>query len=416
MSIRKQPLFVDLFAGCGGLSLGLLEAGWLGLFAVEREPRAFQTLTHNLMGRRKHRLVWPAWLPKQACSLEQLLSSRGTELARLEGRIDLLSGGPPCQGFSSIGKRRLDDPRNQLFRHYLEFVRIIQPKLVLIENVLGILHPFKTKAEDLHSLGTARTYDELIMSELRSLDYEVWPQLLFAVDYGVPQIRPRFFIIAARRRALRPAPPDPFDILRRLRRDFLIQKRLQPDRPVGAAQAIADLHTKGRLEPSPDNHRFSQGRYGPQRSAYQKLMHGDLNGTLADSHRLANHRPETVRKFRWFLDHSVPGRKLQPHERGAYVTKKHTINILHAGRPAPTVTTLPDDLLHYYEPRILTVRETARLQSFPDWFEFQGKYTTGGKERVKQCPRYTQVGNAVPPLLAEALGRALLEFKKQALK
>ena len=74
---------------------------------------------------------------------------------------------------------------------------------------------------------------------------------------------------------------------------------------------------------------------------------------------------------------------------------------------APTITTLPDDVLHYCEPRILTVRECARIQSFPDWFRFEGKYTTGGKERVKECPRYTQVGNAVPPLLAKAIGVAV---------
>ena len=76
------------------------------------------------------------------------------------------------------------------------------------------------------------------------------------------------------------------------------------------------------------------------------------------------------------------------------------------------MTTLPDDMIHYAEPRILTVREMARLQSFPDWFQFKGKYTTGGDRRTKECPRYTQVGNAVPPLLAEAIGRALLDFKK----
>lgn len=76
------------------------------------------------------------------------------------------------------------------------------------------------------------------------------------------------------------------------------------------------------------------------------------------------------------------------------------------------MTTLPDDMIHYAEPRILTVRETARLQSFPDWFQFKGKYTTGGDRRTKECPRYTHMGNAVPPLLAEAIGRALLDFKK----
>lgn len=93
--------------------------------------------------------------------------------------------------------------------------------------------------------------------------------------------------------------------------------------------------------------------------------------------------------------------------RKTYNLKKHRIVPMAGSDPAPTVTTLPDDILHYSEPRILTVREYARLQSFPDWFHFKGKYTTGGKLRAKECPRYTQVGNAVPPLLARAIGKAL---------
>ena len=405
---QGHSIFVDLFAGCGGLSLGLFEAGWQGLFAVEKEPRAFATLAHNLMGTKRHRFAWPSWLPEQAWSLEDLLSNRKSELMQLRGHVDLLAGGPPCQGFSSLGRRLVNDPRNQLFRQYLGVVRTIQPKLVLIENVQGILHPHKDNRQEDGGGDPPVSYAYMILLELEKLGYEVWPKVVFAADYGVPQIRPRFLVVGAQREALRVEPPDPFTILEELRPGFLIQKGLNPSQPVTAGQAIADLHTKDHLEPWPEDDRFQQGRYGPQRSAYQKLMHGDLNGDLADSHRLANHRPETVEKFTWFIKNLGPGRKLEPHERGPYATKKHTINILHPGRPAPTVTTLPDDLLHYHEPRILTVRETARLQSFPDWFEFRGKYTTGGRERVKQCPRYTQVGNAVPPLLAEAVGRALL--------
>src|SRR6185295_18339239 len=90
--------------------------------------------------------------------------------------------------------------------------------------------------------------------------------------------------------------------------------------------------------------------------------------------------------------------------------KKHATVVLDANKPSHTLTTLPDDFLHYSEPRILTVRESARLQAFPDWFEFKGNYTTGGKQRVRECPRYTQVGNAVPPLLAEVIGLVLAEI------
>jgi len=416
----QGPHFIDLFAGCGGLSLGLFEAGWQGLFAVEREPRAFATLAHNLLGNKRYRFAWPIWLKEQAWSLEDLLANAAIRehLKRLRGRVDLLAGGPPCQGFSSLGRRQASDPRNQLFRQYLTFVDAIRPKLVLIENVQGIARPFKNKQGAESSEASAGNYAKVIFQELRKLKYEVWPDTVFAGHYGVPQIRPRFFLIAAPEEDVQADPPDPFVLLKENRNKFLCRKGLNPDKPITSGQAIADLHTNNRLEPSPGNPRFNQGRYGPQRSAYQKLMHGELNGAvaLADSHRLANHQPRTVEKFAWFQKKFGQGKKLEPRDHGPYPTKKHSISILHPGRPAPTVTTLPDDMLHYHEPRILTVRESARLQSFPDWFEFQGKYTTGGKQRVKECPRYTQVGNAGPPLLAEAVGRALLEFRKQITK
>ena len=109
---------------------------------------------------------------------------------------------------------------------------------------------------------------------------------------------------------------------------------------------------------------------------------------------------------------SQPGRSLSKLAREGLGLKKHSITVLTKNEPAPTITTLPDDVIHYNELRILTARETARLQSFPDWFEFTGKYTTGGKQRKLECPRYTQIGNAVPPLLSEAIGRLLIKKAK----
>jgi DNA (cytosine-5)-methyltransferase 1 len=95
---------------------------------------------------------------------------------------------------------------------------------------------------------------------------------------------------------------------------------------------------------------------------------------------------------------------MSPEDKARFGIKKHSVVPLHPHRPSHTLTTLPDDFIHYSEPRILTVRECARLQSFPDWYAFKGKYTTGGHRRKRECPRYTQVGNAVPPLVAELLG------------
>ena len=409
--------FIDLFAGCGGLSLGLTNAGWHGLFAVEKEKRAFSTLSFNLIERKENRFSWPSWLPHTAHTIEFLLENYGKELEKLARKVDLLAGGPPCQGFSSLGRRFEADPRNQMFRQYLKFVGILQPKLVVIENVRGILHPFKADDAKPHNPKTQETYADLIRSELENLGYEVWSDTVLSADYGVPQSRPRFILIAAHRDMLRsPRAVDPISILRKSREGFLREKGLDPNFPVSVFEALGDLISNvDTLEPCPENPDFKQGRHGLPFSPFQKLMHGSLNGALADSHRFANHRPDTVKKFEWFLKNCKPG-KLEPDDRGEYANKKRNLYVLNPDLPAPTVTTLPDDLLHFNEPRILTVRETARLQSFPDWFEFKGKYTTGGKQRVKECPRYTQVGNAVPPLLAEAIGKALSKFSKIAFK
>jgi len=131
-----------------------------------------------------------------------------------------------------------------------------------------------------------------------------------------------------------------------------------------------------------------------------------------NSLRMANHREATKIKFIKVLKTCPKGRALSKEDRERFNMKKQCFTPLHPNQIAKTVTTLPDDLLHYSEPRILTVRENARLQSFPDWFDFQGKYTTGGARRKEECPRYTQVGNAVPPLMAEALGTLILSIGK----
>jgi DNA (cytosine-5)-methyltransferase 1 len=135
-------------------------------------------------------------------------------------------------------------------------------------------------------------------------------------------------------------------------------------------------------------------------------MHDGHDGKM-DSMRVARHRDDVLERFGRILAECRRGVRMDDASRKTYGLKKHRIYPMASNEPAPTVTTLPDDILHYSEPRILTVRECARLQSFPDWFAFKGKFTTGGDRRTKECPRYTQVGNAVPPHLARAIGVAL---------
>ena len=126
-----------------------------------------------------------------------------------------------------------------------------------------------------------------------------------------------------------------------------------------------------------------------------------------DSHRFVNHTEEVEEVFQRLLADAPRNRCIMGTAREPFGLKKRSVTVLDALEPAPTVTTIPDDFVHYSEPRVMTVRECARLQTFPDWFEFKGPYTTGGKLRVQQTPRYTQVGNAVPPLFATIAGLAL---------
>jgi DNA (cytosine-5)-methyltransferase 1 len=141
-----------------------------------------------------------------------------------------------------------------------------------------------------------------------------------------------------------------------------------------------------------------------------------MNGTAPNSLRLANHRDEIRERFAKILATCRRGVQLSNADRKRIGIKKHCTVPLDPSKPSHTLTTLPDDILHYSEPRILTVREYARLQSFPDWYEFNGKYTTGGELRIRECPRYTQVGNAVPPFLAECLGVLLSNIAEQLQK
>ena len=151
--------------------------------------------------------------------------------------------------------------------------------------------------------------------------------------------------------------------------------------------------------------------YSAPLTHYQKLLRRGAGDEAPNSLRLANHRPATQERFERMLRECRKGVCLSTAERREYgMEKKNVVVIFDPDEPAHTLTTLPDDFLHYAEPRILTVREYARLQAFPDWFAFKGKYTTGGPSRTKEAPRYTQVGNAVSPFVAEILGNVAKEM------
>jgi len=150
MNNNSEPIkytYIDLFAGCGGLSLGLMKSGWKGLFGIEKEINAFSTLKHNLVDKNDGlKFEWPDWLPVAAHDVTTLIDNYADKLQELRGTVTMVVGGPPCQGFSLRGKRDINDHRNRLFEHYLDIVERVSPTLVLLENVHGIAVPFKQQA------------------------------------------------------------------------------------------------------------------------------------------------------------------------------------------------------------------------------------------------------------------------------
>lgn len=410
--------FIDLFAGCGGLSLGLSQAGWQGAFAIEREPMAFETYSANfLAGPADLRVDWPGWLEQRPWAIQELLSQHGGALRGLRGRVRLVAGGPPCQGFSFAGRRQKLDPRNMLFKKYVDVVDAVRPDVLLVENVPGmrVAHGAKLAAAGGGRGRPREPYSERLSKALRSLDYDTRVLQIDASAFGVPQRRPRIFIVGVRRC------PDTYaaggvqelvNLVERYRAQQLVDLGLSM--PVTTKDAIGDLETKRNgvvpcVDPaSPTG--FVQPDYRGPLTVYQRMMRGPLKGNEIDSARLARHSAPVSKRFGAILEECRQGVTLHLSDRQRLGIKKYRVHPMSSRMSAPTITTLPDDILHYSEPRILSVRECARLQSFPDWFVFRGKYTTGGSRRAKECPRYTQVGNAVPPLVGRAMGISLAAF------
>ncbi|CAC9486652.1 DNA-cytosine methyltransferase (EC [uncultured Gammaproteobacteria bacterium] len=391
--------YIDLFSGCGGLSLGLQQAGWKGLFAIEKSSDAFLTLEHNLINVNNH-FNWPNWLPKKNHDINVVISQYTAELKSLRGTVDLVAGGPPCQGFSMAGRRNEGDNRNKLIDSYIEFVKLVQPKVLFFENVKGFTIGFKKDNK------RGEAYSKYVWSKLEGLGYNVHGEIVNFSEFGVPQKRQRFILVATKGKRAQTF----FDFIVKNRAEFFKSKKITDK--TSLSDAISDLVKKNGTQESPDSKSFQAGIYSRPKSNYQKLMRQGkpLTNKIADSHRFARHRADTIERFQYILDHSKANLTISDAVRKKYNLKKHTIVPLCKESCTPTLTTLPDDYIHYSEPRILTVREYARIQSFPDSYEFKGKYTTGGERRRIDVPRYTQIGNAIPPLFSEQAGIALKEM------
>ena len=406
----NTPKFIDLFSGCGGLSLGLASAGLKGLFAIERDSMAFASFQNNLLSDRDvpvAKFDWPNWLEERAWPIDEFLETHRSNVMSLNGKVDVMGGAPPCQGFSFAGRRQANDPRNMLFEKYVNIVQHVEPQLIVLENVPGM----RVAHTCTEGRVPKQSYYEKLLDQLGNIGYQVHGETVDASRFGVPQKRCRLIIIGARTDIadrLDGGVTRVFEHLERARLQQLAQFGLPGQ--VSAADAISDLLTENRSRIDCTDLRspagFQEVHYRGPTTTYQKLMHDGCDGPM-DSMRLARHMDEVRARFKRVLEECARGVMINEEARRRLGIKKHRTHPMAASEPAPTITTLPDDILHYAEPRILTVRESARLQSFPDWFRFCGKFTTGGNLRTKECPRYTQVGNAVPPLLGRSIGLAL---------
>ena len=363
-----KPSVIDLFCGCGGMSWGLEKSGFTTLCGIDNDPKALRTFSEN----HPHSLSIEADMDDLAP--KGLMHKLGLQ----PGELDCLVGGPPCQGFSKnvpASERFLDDPRNQLFKSFLNFVDTIRPKTVVMENVEPIYNAYG---------GSVRAQ---VVDWLESNGYEVVVKVLHAPDYGVPQRRRRCFFFASST-GLKPKFPEPSHFPDSELTLFESKKHY-----VSAWEAIHDLPVLSNGEGS------NVMEYDCEpRNEYQVHMR-------RDSIVLADHKAKDLKDKQLRRVMSIgPGqgykdlpKDLQPKSgySGAY-------GRLDFESVAPTITRWvfhpgSGRFCHPSEPRLITIREAARIQGFSDDFVFTGTYIN----------KAHQVGNAVPPLLMEKLAEEI---------
>lgn len=405
----KNYTAIDLFAGCGGLSLGLENAGFESVYVNELNDDALESYLVNRDNNNPYlRERFNSNDVKNMISNKKYISSLISDLKKTynldvnSGDLTLLAGGPPCQGYSGIGHRRTYSvdkeqiPSNFLYQDMAYLINKLNPKIFLFENVRGLLSASWNTGGNKGEIwdDVRKTFDSL-------KNYETNWALVKAKDYGVPQNRPRVLFVGIRN-----------DVKFNFKQSNTADGFL-PD-PSGTAPNPIDIFSD-LIDPNYMK-KFKTDKYiKPPRSEFQKRMRKDgrkilQKGDYLTDQEYANHSDKVIERFSYMInnDGNIPSHLKTKKFAQRLIPKKWG----DAG-PNITATSLPDDYVHYSQPRILTVREWARLQMFPDWYQFFGKKTTGGSRRAgnprekqydRELPKYTQIGNAVPVGLAQKVG------------
>lgn len=419
---------VDLFAGCGGFGLGLEQAGFTPVFVNELNNDARATYIINRKGRHEwfaDDLDERTWLNPFSSSDAKALARSGRHLSELQsllkgtfginqGEIDLVIGGPPCQGFSGIGHRRSysvekhDLPSNHLYKDMAKIVGHLRPRAFVFENVRGLLTSRWTEDSD-----KGEIWQAVKRAFAKIGDYTLASQLVFAKNYGVAQNRPRVLLVGIRQDVVGLPPTKPREVQEI--DDTAYSRGFLPQGKSGTAPNLADLLGDLIERPHVNGGQtlvYPSGASTPTQREFRTSADRKTIARLGDpvsEHAYSKHSRAVIERFQAMI-HGCPF-----HETSKFAQRVLPREWGPCG-PSITATSLPDDYVHFEQPRTLTVREWARLQGFPDWYQFMGKRTTGGIRRAgnpreglhyRELPKYTQIGNAVPVQMARAVGRHL---------
>lgn len=369
---------IDLFAGCGGLSLGFEMAGHTVVLANESDAWACDTYRQN----------------HPSTALVEGDITELTDLYVLQERfaisnIDGIIGGPPCQGFSLSGNRDPKDPRNSLFVDFARFVEFFRPRFFVMENVPALL--------SMRTHSRQRVFD-IVEATFRALDYKVASRVLNSADFGVPQLRERLIIVG-------------------VRTDFPMNAELLFPKPKVTRDAF--LTVMDAIDDLPE---LDAGR-GQERQHYTTPPRTDFQRWARESsqfihnHVAMRHTPRLVARFKTIhhgqsvkdvdWEHSALKRG-DPTKKSGKVFSQNNMRVF-PDRPSPTVAaSFQSNFIHPVQHRNFTAREGARLQSFPDRYVFMGRRTTMSWE--KNLSQYQQIGNAVPPLLSKAIAESIARY------